>query len=81
MIFLKELHTQVTHVEQTLYYTNISRIYCVFSPLLTIGHFLQEEKDKSTGCHTFSDSDSKDSMSNSGTGKKKKLKNNNKMLR
>lgn len=43
---------------------------------------LQEEKDKTAGIHTFSDSDSKDSMSNSGVnGKKKKIKNGNKMLR
>ncbi|KAJ6633668.1 Lysine-specific demethylase 6A, partial [Pseudolycoriella hygida] len=41
-----------------------------------------EEKDKTSGIHTFSDSDSKDSMSNSGVnGKKKKIKQTNKMLR
>lgn len=44
---------------------------------------MQEEKDKTAGIHTFSDSDSKDSISNSGgnNGKKKRIKNGNKMLR
>lgn len=42
---------------------------------------LQEENhDKTSGIHNFSDSDSKDSL-NSSNGKKKKVKNGNKMLR